>query len=273
MSRFKVGDRVKLAVDCRANSAGSTAKIVDIHERYFCPYQIKFDEPISGDDGLWWAHEDHLAPASPVIPDGWTTADEPPKGPHDARNVEIMLQGGKRGYGWHGIISGWQVFSDDADVERIKSTYDYAVDSCAAAPGEVICWREIQPERLRVGQRVRVRETTSWYESGDTGTIGGFARGGDLPVYVRFDFGEFYFCAVNNLEPLPDETKPEPEPEEDAPYYVEYVVMDAEEQVRSCAHDHKTIMGLAEADARNGKVAVYKKVAEITRGPLVVKMF
>ena len=100
--------------------------------------------------------ESELSPLAP-IPDGWTPASEPPS---DDRNVRVTLNDGREWYGWWSVsFCKWRVYEDDANEKTITSKpEEYCSEIHEADDGEVIAWREIEPER-KADPRVRYAVT------------------------------------------------------------------------------------------------------------------
>ena len=136
--KFKVGDRVKH----RSSVTGSVADVLPSGN-----YYVRLDRPaFPGDDCMWPFDERELTPLAPVIPDGWTPAGEPPDG---IRDVLVMLKGGEKRLGWYSesaIISGgnWYLYPEGTTPKSIDDD-DTSFDDTPAAPGEVLAWREIEP--------------------------------------------------------------------------------------------------------------------------------
>lgn len=153
---YKVGDRVMVYYNETHWCSGEwhkdgykfgepgTIMFADIGEGLL-EYYVELDAPRGNDNGWWWVSEGELKLIARAIPEGWTPADTPPS---NERNVEIMFDSGKTGYGWI-IIGGesWLTFDNEADLSQIKTDPEYAehVRRVAADDGVVIAWRDIEP--------------------------------------------------------------------------------------------------------------------------------
>ena len=178
MAKFKVGDRVVAGKLCSPlwhryyGDSTKNAKIVCVLGDGM--YHIKLESKLPYDDGLWVVLESELTPLAP-IPDGWTSADEPPD---SDRNVRVTLNDGHEWYGWYyeggsEDVPAWLIIHDGEDMSRINA--DKLCDARDAAPGEVIGWREIEPDAkpkpdARVRYAVAAELPTSitvWHDSYD----------------------------------------------------------------------------------------------------------
>ena len=148
MAKFKVGDRVSVKLVGsplwreyygRQNKAANVVAIV-VGE-----YCVKLDTPEYCDDGHWYANEREIEPLPPAVPDGWTPASEPPD---SDRNVRVILDDGRVWYAWYGNLKDlWHIYKSGASIKLITENPTVYYDNFRnAAPGEVIAWREIEPE-------------------------------------------------------------------------------------------------------------------------------
>lgn len=126
MAKFKVGDEVKLG--------GGRAKVIHIESTGDFPYLVE-----RADNRIEFCNDAELYPLLPAIPPGWTPASEPPDG---IRNVRLLTVNGERD-GWY--AKEWFAY---------KPGNNSALHADALAPGEVLAWREIEPD---------AKVDTGWY--------------------------------------------------------------------------------------------------------------
>lgn len=148
MARFKVGDRVMMKFNTGRitriawNEFGyksaepAVVAAVDNGDIYF-KYRVLLDNKNPTDYGYWWATESELSPLAPTIPSGWTSADEPPD---NNRDVRALTANGEP-KAWFSCANKWRIYFNDTQGRH-------------AAPGEVIAWREIEPDE---------KVDTGWY--------------------------------------------------------------------------------------------------------------
>lgn len=140
----------------------------------------------------------------PVLPDGWTPADQyPVSDGYSGRNVQVLLKDGTQGYGWHCVGDTYWMY---LGTEYSPEMHDELYNTNQVRSGDVVGWKElpIEPKpadpkptfRLNIGDMIVYRQYVDW----GVGEIIGYDYDDlEIPYKVNFPLkNDWYWVAEDS---------------------------------------------------------------------------